>query len=427
MRARLVVRRGQRIRAVVEHAVRLRVSRIDDPDLASSRDADHPRSDTVGIQRVLSRAIVAGCEHDGDTTFGNLLGRFVDRIMRIERAGRAPGVVHDFDVVLLLVIEDVVESGERPEDEQDVAGADSNEVRSRGDTRVIAVRRRSHARGNARDVGAVADGCLGVRQILDDQRRAFANGFRRVFSEGKQIILVVENLHVLHGVLRIGEVGVVQTIDAAVQDRDADAFAGDARGVNGVGVDRGNTLVQHVPVELLVGVDALEPRQRGDRQELRRRGQCRDHREVVVLHDSRARIQDAGCDRVQRRLRLIEIDEVNRGGIGVRSCREVGAGRRPGDLLSLVAGHKGEHCTGSDKPPVHRSSGSEVTPRPANRVPHWNAWKQKGRAASRPGRCSSGATATLAPYAPARIGAAALPYRAADGTRPAAPRHPRAA
>src|SRR5438034_7183383 len=42
----------------------------------------------------------------------------------IERTARAPGVVHDLDVVGLLMVEDVVEPGESPEDEQDVAGFD---------------------------------------------------------------------------------------------------------------------------------------------------------------------------------------------------------------------------------------------------------------------------------------------------------------
>src|SRR5438445_10696306 len=111
--------------------MRFGVGRIDNPDLASCRDADYPGSDAVGIQRVLPGAIVACGEHDGDAPFGNLLRRLVDRIVRLERARRAPGVVHHFDVVLLLMTEAVSEPGQRPEAEPDVSRADPDQVRPR--------------------------------------------------------------------------------------------------------------------------------------------------------------------------------------------------------------------------------------------------------------------------------------------------------
>ena len=138
--ARLVVRRSQGVRAVVQHAMRFRVGRIGDADLAAGRHADDPRRHAVGVQGVLPRPVIPRCEHDGDAAAGDLLGRFVDRILGVERAGRSPGIVHHLDVVLLLVVEDVIEAGQRPEDEQDVAGADADETGARGDARVIAVR-----------------------------------------------------------------------------------------------------------------------------------------------------------------------------------------------------------------------------------------------------------------------------------------------
>jgi len=70
--------------------------------------------------------------------------------------------------------------------------------------------------------------------------------------------------------------------------------------------------MEHEVLQLLVGVDAFEARQRRDRDELRRRGECGDHREVVELHDAGAGVQDAGGDRSLRRLRFIEVDDVDR-------------------------------------------------------------------------------------------------------------------
>src|SRR5439155_1710953 len=134
----LVVRRDERLRAVVQHAMRFRVRGIDDADLASRRDADDPWCDAVWIEGVLGGAVIARREHDGDAAARDFLGRFVDRVLRIECPAGAPGVVDGLDVVLLLVIEDVIESGERKEDEQHVARADPDQIGPRCDARVVA-------------------------------------------------------------------------------------------------------------------------------------------------------------------------------------------------------------------------------------------------------------------------------------------------
>jgi len=65
---------------------------------------------------------------------------------------------------------------------------------------------------------AVPDGRFRIGQVLDDQRGAFANRFGRVLPEREQIVLVVEDFDVLNRVLRIGEVGIVESVDATVED-----------------------------------------------------------------------------------------------------------------------------------------------------------------------------------------------------------------
>src|SRR6266705_2265919 len=99
-----------------------------------SLSPDTPRdeksaSHAVRVQRVLIRPVVARSEHHGDAMVVHRLRRLVDRILGIESAARPPGVVHDLDVVRLLVVEDVIESRERPEDEQDVPRAETHELR----------------------------------------------------------------------------------------------------------------------------------------------------------------------------------------------------------------------------------------------------------------------------------------------------------
>src|SRR5256885_17066654 len=90
-----------------------------------------PRSPTAphcGIERVLVGTVVPGREYDCDSLIVHLLGRFVDRILGIERTAGAPGIVHHLDVVSLLMVQNVVEARERPEDEQDVAGTEADEL-----------------------------------------------------------------------------------------------------------------------------------------------------------------------------------------------------------------------------------------------------------------------------------------------------------
>ena len=68
------------------------------------------------------------------------LGGLVDRVLGVERSARAPGVVDDFDVVLHLVVEDVIEAGKGEEDEQHVPRPDAHQVGARRDPGVVAVR-----------------------------------------------------------------------------------------------------------------------------------------------------------------------------------------------------------------------------------------------------------------------------------------------
>ena len=119
-----------------------------------------------------------------------------------------------------------------------------------------------------------------------------------------------------------------------------------------VGANGGDALVQHVVVELLVGVDTVEPRQGRNRQQLRRRRERRDHGEVVELHDAGARVQNAGRDRILRRLRFIEVDDVDRrvAGHGVGGRRGMVGSR---DRAAPVARHDGKQRACRDEPPLH--------------------------------------------------------------------------
>src|SRR5207247_3726457 len=112
---------------------------------------------TVGIERVLVGAVVPGREYDCDSLIVHLLGRFVDRILGIERTAGAPGIVHHLDVVSLLMVQNVVEARERPEDEQDVAGTEADERGAGGGTRVVAPRRGPETPRDPRAARAVAD------------------------------------------------------------------------------------------------------------------------------------------------------------------------------------------------------------------------------------------------------------------------------
>src|SRR5256886_15573400 len=80
-------------------------------------------------------------------------------------------LVHHLDVASLLMVQNVVEARERPEDEQDVAGTEADELGAGSDTRVVAPRRRPETGRDPRDVRAVADRGLTVREVLDEQVR----------------------------------------------------------------------------------------------------------------------------------------------------------------------------------------------------------------------------------------------------------------
>ena len=136
-------------------------------------------------------------------------GGLVDRVVRVERAARPPGVVDHLEVVLLLVVEDVIEPGEGPEDEQDVAGADADELRARRDAGVVATGGGAEPGCDPRDVSAVADRRLAVRQVLDEQVRALLDRLVDRALEREQVTQVEKDLHVLHGLVGVVDVGVV--------------------------------------------------------------------------------------------------------------------------------------------------------------------------------------------------------------------------
>ena len=256
--------------------------------LAARGHADHPRRHAVRVEGVLVGAVVPRREHDRDPLVVDFLARLVDRILRIERTARAPRVVHDLDVVVALVIQDVIEARERPENEQDVTGADADELRARSDTRVVPARCRAEARRDSRDVGAVAHRRLAVGQVLDEQLRRLRGLVERAL-EREQVREIDQHFDVLDRLVGIVQVGVVQAVDPRIENRDPHALPRDPRRLNGVGPDRRHALVQHRAVaERLVRVHALHRRQRRDRADLGRRRERRHEVEVVELDDAGA-------------------------------------------------------------------------------------------------------------------------------------------
>ena len=230
---------------------------------------------------------------------------------------------------------------------------------------------------------AVTDGRLGVREILHHQCRASANRLGRIFAEGKEIVLVVEDFDVGHGILRVGEVGVVESIDAAVEDGDADTLARDAGDMHRVSANGRHALVQHVILELFVRVDPFQPGQRRDRDELRGRRERRHHREVVELHHTRTGIQDAIRHRVERGPGLVIVDDVDRR-VGRYRLREGRILLGSCEFAALVACRECEQRGSRDQPAVHGASGLGLLLWRASHMPRGHSETRKTGRTRRP-------------------------------------------
>src|SRR5207247_9187924 len=149
-------------------AMDCRVRWVGAHELAPRGYADHPRRHAVWVQRVLVRSVIPRGEHHGNPVVVHGLRRLADRVLGIERAARPPGVVHDLDVVVPLVVEDVVEPGECEEEEEDITRADADALRPWSDARVVARRGGAESGRDPGDVSAVAPGGLAGRQALGE-------------------------------------------------------------------------------------------------------------------------------------------------------------------------------------------------------------------------------------------------------------------
>src|SRR5256885_16003456 len=98
------------------------------------------------------------------------------------------------------MVEDVVESRERKEDEEDVPRADADEARARRDARVIAARGGPEAGRDPGDGGAVADRRLAVGEVLGEDVDALAERPRGGPSQRPDLGPVADDLLVLDGV-----------------------------------------------------------------------------------------------------------------------------------------------------------------------------------------------------------------------------------
>src|SRR5205085_6318645 len=118
----------------------------------------------------------------------------------IERAARAPRVVHDLDVVGSLMVEDVVESGERKENEEHVSRTDADETRARRHARVVAGRGGPEAGGDPGDVGAVAHRRLAVGEVFGEDIDALLQRLRGGVSEREDGMQLETDYLVSHGI-----------------------------------------------------------------------------------------------------------------------------------------------------------------------------------------------------------------------------------
>src|SRR5437870_8586371 len=110
------------------------------------------------------------------------------------------------------MVQNVVEARERPEDEQDVAGTEADELGAGSDTRVVAPRRRPETGRDPRDVRAVADRGLTVREVLDEQVRCLRGLVDRAL-EREEICEVEKNFDVLDGLVGVVQIRVVEAVD----------------------------------------------------------------------------------------------------------------------------------------------------------------------------------------------------------------------
>ncbi len=247
------------------------------------------------------------------------------------------------------MIEDVVEARQRPEDEQDVARPDADELRPRSDPRVVAPGRRAQTRRDAGDVRAVAHRRLAVGQVLHEESRRFGGLLERAL-EREQVVQVDEDFDVLNRLVGVVQVGVVEPVDPRVENGDADALPGDARCVDCIRADGRDALVQHGVPELLVRVHPLHRRERADRRDLGRRGEGGHEVQVVELDHPGADVHDGRAHRIRRGRGFIVVDDhrqpvVRRDGRERRRERGIdGAARRRG--VALRVARRGEQCGG---------------------------------------------------------------------------------
>ena len=96
----------------------------------------------------------------------------------------------------------------------------------------------------------MADGRLAVRQILHEYVCALLDRLVDRAREGDQVPEIEQDLHVLDGMGRKHEIRVVESVDAGIQNRDPDAFAGDSHCLHGIGPDGGDALVEEQGVEV---------------------------------------------------------------------------------------------------------------------------------------------------------------------------------
>ena len=170
------------------------------------------------------------------------------------------------------MVEEIVEPGERS---------------TRGHAGVVAARGGAPPGRDPCHVGAVAGGRLRVGEVFNEDVCGLRDAAGGRVGERDEVAQIHQHLRVLHRLVRVVDIRVVQPVDPGIQDRDADPFPRDPRGLYLVRPDGRHAFVQWVchgvimksPVEC-DRPDAGDGRERIDRG---RRGNSRHHREMLEL------------------------------------------------------------------------------------------------------------------------------------------------
>ena len=129
-------------------------------------DADDPRSNSVGIQRVQSRPGVARRENDIDAALRQQLRCHVDGIVQIKNGVSGKAAIDDANIQIRATTEQIIKAGQHKRQRQ-ISRAEADNTGSGGDAVVFALSLRAASGNDTRDKGAVSVCLIGRRHVFD--------------------------------------------------------------------------------------------------------------------------------------------------------------------------------------------------------------------------------------------------------------------